>query len=224
MPTLQEYLDLLPAENDDKPNFLAVLTAILQGLVDTNNQILTLYGDKFDLDTAVGQQLDFVGQWVGLPRQLYVPISGVYFSFDTEGVGFDQGVWLGPFDNPSQLVYLDDETYRQMLILQIAANHWDGSLAQAQEILRRLFSPSTGTFIFVQDNFDMTMTVGIGGTIPSELFLQLVVSGYFTLRPAAVGVNYVVTTVDGDSLFGFDNDNDYIRGFDEGAWGEVLSP
>ncbi|MGC7970039.1 DUF2612 domain-containing protein, partial [Salmonella enterica] len=66
----------------------------------------------FDLDQAIGVQLDAVGEWVGISRNITVPLAGVYFSFDIAGLGFDQGVWKGPFDPDTGLTTLDDDTYR----------------------------------------------------------------------------------------------------------------
>lgn len=223
MSDITDYLDLVPSANQSKPKFIAMLTVIAQTFVDNIN-LCNSIPSKYDIDDAVGTQLDVVGQWVGLSRRLNVPISGVYFSFDIDGVGFDEGVWKGPFDPDEGLVSLDDDTYRLMLYIKIAANNWDGSLAQAQEILARIFATSPGTMLFIQDNFDMTMTVGLSGVVPNALFTALLVGGYITLRPAGVLIDeIIVTSVSGDPIFGFDADNSYIAGFDEGAWGTVLS-
>ncbi|MCV5580141.1 DUF2612 domain-containing protein, partial [Escherichia coli] len=54
------------------------------------------------------------------------PISGVYFSWDTDGLGYDQGIWQGPYDPDSGYTTLSDETYRIILKAKIAINNWDG--------------------------------------------------------------------------------------------------
>ncbi|MCV5604282.1 DUF2612 domain-containing protein, partial [Escherichia coli] len=69
----------------------------------------------FDIDSAVGVQLDILGLWIGRSRVVSQPISGVYFSWDTDGLGYDQGVWQGPYDPDSGYMYLSDETYRVIL-------------------------------------------------------------------------------------------------------------
>lgn len=46
---------------------------------------------EFDIDTAAGVQLDVVGEWVGRSRRVATPVTGIYFSWDTERVGWDQG-------------------------------------------------------------------------------------------------------------------------------------
>lgn len=219
MANLSDYTVLVPLQNSDQPNFLAVLAAFIQGFVDDINMLGTMSA-LYDLDSAVGEQLDVVGKWIGLSRNITVPIAGVFFSFDIVNVGFDQGLWIG--QSPSQgFVALDDDTYRQLLRIKIAANNWDGSLAGAQAVLAEVFPPSSGTYFFIQDDFDMSMIVGVAGTPPNLLVQSLIRT--FTLRPAAVNINAVlITSVSGDALFGFDNNNVYIQGFDQGAWGTIL--
>lgn len=216
---IENYLDLITAEHGDKPNFLAAVTAALKGFVDESNMLEGIPG-AYDLDTAVGSQLDVVGQWIGLSRRLNAPITGVYFAFDTLDVGFDQGVWFGPGDPTEGVVLLDDTTYRLMLYAKIAANIWNGQFGSLQEILQDIFVSSPGTLVFVQDNFDMSISIGVAGTVPSVLFISLLSEDYIPFRPAAVLLDGVyATTVDGAPLFGFDVENDYISGFDVGAWG-----
>lgn len=222
MAELSNYINLLPSANDDKPNFLAVLSALLQPFVDEQNVVASLI-EKYDLDTAVGTQLDVVGQWVGFGRSVLSPLAGVYFSLDTEDVGFDQGVWWEP-DNPlTVLVDLDDDTYRLMLRAKIASNYWDGSLQQLQQIFAEFFLVSPGTYVFVIDNFNMTMTVGISGAIPGRIYQLLFLNTHVPFPPAAVLSDVVVTTEYGAPLFGFDVENNYIGGFDSGAWGVAVS-
>lgn len=218
MPTdIDKYLNLLPSANDDKPDFIDTITAVLQPFVDGQNVVESLIA-KYDLDTAEGMQLDVVGQWVGFGRNVLAPLVGVYFAFDEEGVGFDQGVWFTSGDPTEGLVSLDDPTYRIMLKAKISSNYWDGSLAQLQQIFADFFAVSPGTYAFVIDNFDMTMTIGISGVIPGIIFQSLFLRTQIPLPPAAVQSNVLITTEDGAPIFGFDMDNEYIGGFDHGAW------
>jgi len=184
MSELTDYTDLVTSAHNDKPNFLAVLAAVLQPFVDEINTLESI-PEMFDLDVAVGDQLSTVGQWIGLGRSLKVPIGGIYFSFDTAGSGFDQGVWFDPGDPVEGAISLDDDNYRLMLRAKIAANLWDGSLGDANTRLSALF---TGGSVRVIDNFNMTMTVEVTGTAPSVLFSQLVAQGYLQFKPAAVGL------------------------------------
>lgn len=216
MADITDYTGKITAEHADKPKYMAMVAAVAQCFVDARNGVSTM-PSAFDLDDAVGVQLDAVGLWVGVKRNVNTPLTGVYFSFDTVGLGFDQGVWKGPFDPDTGVTSLDDETYRLLIRARIGANHWDGTLAGSKAILAQIFG--SDTHISIQDNQDMSITIGIAGKIPSALFLALLSGGYIPIKPQAVRVNYyLVTSTDGAPLFGFDMSNEYVAGFDAGAW------
>ena len=62
------------------------------------DELLQELRTAFDLDTAIGRQLDAVGVRVGRTRHLHTPLEGVYFSWNTEGVGWNEGIWKGRYD------------------------------------------------------------------------------------------------------------------------------
>ncbi|OWT69202.1 MULTISPECIES: DUF2612 domain-containing protein [unclassified Achromobacter] len=221
MADVDKYLDLITAEHRDKPNFSAMVGAVSQCFVDAQavfGQMVTAY----DLDSAIGKQLDAVGEWVGISRNVQTLLTGVYFSFDIDGLGFDQGVWQGPFDPDSGVTSLDDDTYRLLIRAKIGANHWDGTLEGSAQILNLIFG-GTGTYVFIQDNGDMSIDIGVAGTRPTAIFLALLTGGYIPIKPEGVRVNYyIVPNIDGP-LFGFDVSNEYISGFDTGVWGGLYA-
>lgn len=220
MADLTEYTALITSEHRDKSRFMAVVGALVQPLVDQMNVLQSMPG-KFDLDNAVGVQLDDVGLWVGVSRKIRTPLTGIYFSFDIDGLGFDQGIWKGLFDPDTGLTVLDDDTYRLVIRAKIGANHWDGTLEQSAAILNSIFGADT--HVFIEDHQDMSMTIGIAGKVPSAVFLALLAGGYIPLKPEGVRVAYtVVTSVGGAPLFGFDMDNELVAGFDTGVWGTAL--
>ncbi|WP_431206725.1 DUF2612 domain-containing protein [Burkholderia cepacia] len=216
MADLTEYTALITSEHSDMLRFMATVSALVQPLVDQMN-VLQGMPSRFDLDVAVGDQLDTIGVWVGVSRKIRTPLTGVYFSFDIAGLGFDQGTWKGPFDPDTGLTVLDDDTYRLVIRAKIGANHWDGTLEQSAAILNSIFDADT--HVFIEDHQDMSMTISIAGKVPPATFLALLSGGYIPLKPEGVRVNYtVVTTVDGSPLFGFDMSNQLVAGFDVGAW------
>lgn len=220
MADLTDYTALITSEHRGLPRFAAVLGALVQPIVDQMNVLESMPG-KFDLDNAVGVQLDDVGLWVGVSRKIRTPLSGIYFSFDVAGLGFDQGIWKGPFDPDTGLTVLDDDTYRLVIRAKIGANHWDGTLESSAAILNSIFG--SDTYVFIEDHQDMSMTIAIAGKVPSAVFLALLAGGYIPLKPEGVRVAYtVVTSVDGAPLFGFDMNNDLVAGFDTGVWGTAL--
>ncbi|TXH35314.1 MAG: DUF2612 domain-containing protein [Rhodospirillaceae bacterium] len=223
MADISQYLTLVTSEHSDKPKFMALVEAISQPFVDVQN-LMTSMPAKFDLDDAVGAQLDDVGEWVGIKRQLKTPLTGVFFSFDTEGLGFDQGTWKGPFDPADQLVSLGDEAYRQLIRAKILANQWDGTIPGAYAAYEKLLE-GTGTTILIFDNCDMTMALGLVGRLPDPVTLSLITSGVLPLKPGGVRLEgHFVPSVPDTPFFGFDCQNDTIAGFDTGSWAEDITP
>ncbi|KAB7788053.1 DUF2612 domain-containing protein [Methylorubrum populi] len=105
----------------------------------------------FDLDVAIGVQLDATGAWVGRDRNVRIPIPNAYFSLDIDGLGLDQGVWKEAFSDATAVYRLDDDVYRRLLKTNILAKRWDGTIPGAQAVFDSFFiDPST--HVFVQDN------------------------------------------------------------------------
>jgi hypothetical protein len=254
MAEIEDYVGRLTPYWRGKPKFAAELVALVEPMVDLQ-ALLGELPEDFDLDLAIGVQLDAVGIWVGRSRDIPIPIPNIWFSFDDDKRGFDLGVWKGPYDSDTGIAVLDDETYRTFLRAKIAANNWDGTVEGAASAYSLIFpqpptsqvdlvgtfdegdfvlqgmrddgsyvtltgsAGSFGSLLFITDNGDMTMTVGIAGIIPSLLFLALLEQGFLPLKPEGVRGNYQITSVNSAPLFGFDVQNQYISGFDAGAWG-----
>lgn len=220
---IQPYIDLITSEHRDAPNFIATLSAVLQPFADNIATLRTLY-TKFDIDIAVGAQLDVVGEWVGQSRFLSVPLTGVYFSFDNALVGFDLGTWHGPFDPDNELIALPDEAYRTLLKAKVLNNRWDGTIPQAYEIWDVLFA-GTDFGLLIQDFGNMHMLFAMTGAAPDAVTLALFTGGYLNNRPSGVKVDgYMVPSVPDTPYFGFDVENSSIAGFDTGAWGTLVRP
>jgi hypothetical protein len=223
--TLYDYIALIPAFNANKPRFVNMLAALIQPLIDAQDTMAALTAD-FDLDTAVGVQLDIVGQWLGRTRYLTEPITGVYFALHAAGDtvlrdGFDQGIWLGPYDPTTKIVAMPDDTYRKILKLQAIANHWDGTVPSIQEAFNYVYPG-----VVVQDMGDttgglMVMDVLIPGIEMNSLELAALEQD-FPIKPGGVRINIIQSTVSTTPLFGFNVDGSIIGGFDHGSWGVVI--
>jgi hypothetical protein len=175
----------------------------------------------FDVDLAVGQQLDVIGQWVGVSRNVAVPIVGVYFSWDdTAADGWDFGVWQ-PVPPTTTLNVLPDDVYRTLIYAKIAANQWDGTTEGAYAIWSAVFPQFT---ILIQDLCNMSYNLAIiGGTIDS-LTLALVTGGYIPLKPEGVLIANYFVSVDTNKAFAWDTENQYLAGWDQGSWLRELAP
>ena len=151
MPSLDDYLNLITSEYSDPVNqakFIATVTARVQPYVDMQAQLAEMNA-LFDLDVAVGQQLDTTGQWIGLTRFLSVPLN-IYFSWGVNGLGWNQGIWYSPYGPSSSVVQLDDPHYRILLKARVVANQWDGTIPGAYKAWDTLFAPE-GYQILIQD-------------------------------------------------------------------------
>ncbi len=239
------YTDLITSEYQSAPNFMAAVAASVQPFADL---IATLQGmpAAFDLDEAAGAQLDVVGQWVGRSRELPEPLTGVYFAWGTEGVGWGQGTWKRPFDPDTGLVSLPDDSYRTLLKATIAANQWDGTIPSGYAVWATLFGgggnpildqdgeqilddrgnpvlDEVGAPILLQDNGDMTMIMALIAPDVDAVTLALFSSGYLNLKPAGVHLTNVVPSVPGEPLFGFGVENNSIAGWGQGCWPTTVS-
>lgn len=210
---ITKYLDYITSEYRNQPNFVSVVSAVVQPLAD-ENQVVQEFPLDYDLDVAVGAQLDTVGLWIGQSRYLSEPLTNVYFSFDIAGLGFDQGTWLGPFDPTSGLVALPDDEYRVLLRAKIANNQWDGTVPSAYKFMAPVFPGDT---FFIIDNQDMSMYIGVAGPVPlNAVTFALLTGGYLNIKPAGVRIaGYITSTT---PLFGFDVEDPTIAGFDVGSW------
>ncbi len=221
MAQASDYTSLITSEHAGKPKFAAMVAALsgaFAGLTNLYNSVPA----AFDLDLALGVQLDIIGKWVGLSRNVSTPLTGVYFSFDTAGLGFDQGSWQGPFDPTQGVTTLDDATYRTMLRAKIGANSWDSTLGSFQRIMSGVFA-TYGATCFATDNQDMSMTINIVGPTPPAVVVALLKGGYLSLKPEGVRITgYNVPSVPTAPFFGFDVQNQYVAGFDTGAWATPL--
>jgi hypothetical protein len=219
--TVQEYLDLITSEHKDKPLYTEVLKTLI-GFAPQDQQAQLDLINKFDLDAAVGSQLDTIGLWVGITRAIPgAPIAGVYFSFNIEGLGFNQGVWFGRDSISAGVTTLDDDAYRVLLRNKIAANNCDGTMQSYRALLANVFVGS-GVVSTVVDNYDMSMTVFLTGDAPTALLLQLIVLGYLPLKPSGVHINYVGASAPSTPIFAFDLDTSAFAGFGTGSWATQL--
>lgn len=226
---MSKYTDLITNYHAGKPLFFQHVDLSTRPLTDVSTALSDLI-TAFDIDTAVGVQLNILGEWIRRTRYVSVPISGIYFSLDTDGLGFDQGVWQGPYDPDSGYTALSDETYRVILKAKIAINNWNGQNDTLPPILDTALAGS-GLRMQIVDNQDMTISIWVFPDVDiSQVSLELIAAikqGYLTVKAAGVWggsieIPAVETPSEGNRFFGFDMDNDYIAGFDAGSWEKLL--
>lgn len=216
-----DYPGLVTSQHQ-QPRFTALVAVLTQPLVDAQTLLASLPA-AFDVDTAVGVQLDAVGLWVGITRVLRMPLAGVYFAWGVSGVGWSEGVWKGPYDPESGLTSLPDDVFRRLIKARIAANAWNGSIPGAYDVWESAFA-DTGSIIMIQDNQDMSMVVGIAGMRPDAVTQALLMGNYIPLKPEGVRVSWYAVTQDGGPLMAWGCQADGLDGWGAGSWPTVLRP
>lgn len=154
---MSKYTDLITNYHAGKPKFVAHVDLSTRPLIDVSTATSGLVA-AFDVDTAVGNQLDILGKWIGVDRTVAAPISGVFLEWDKERVGWDQGVWLGPYQSTDELTYLSDDVYRIVLKARIGINNWNGQNGTLPNIPETALA-GTGIKMIILDNQDMTISV-----------------------------------------------------------------
>lgn len=187
MADIQRYLNLVTAAHRDKPRFIAWLTAALTPVDDavicTDSMIAA-----FDLDNAVGIQLDALGEIAGRSRALA----------------------FQPTDAETSPI-LNDDMYRLIIRAKIAQNQWDGTMPSIYELWANLFAEVT---LMLLDNQDMSMNALIIG-LSTQLEKDLVTNGYIIPKPQGVGVNYSYPET---TVFAYGMENGVFKGYEDGYW------
>jgi len=219
--TVESYLNLITSEHRQKPKFTSMVASGCGAAIHIQTVMASMI-PLFDVDTAAGDQLDIIGQWVGISRDIPIPIPGsdVYFSWDsTAEKGWDLGVWQDE-NQPTEVTSLPDDVYRTFVKAKIAANRWDGSLQNMYAVWDSVFTDIT---IFVQDNQDMSYNIGFMGRPVDSLTLALIVQGYLPLKPEGIRVNIIYSPVDDNKLFAWDIETDVLAGWDDGSWAREIA-
>jgi len=215
--TLQNYLSLITSQYQNNPKYIAWVQTLLQPFADMQDVIdsITYY---YDLNTAIGNQLDVIGQWVGISRNLQEPLVGVYCTADVAGLGADTSIVYNPnTDSLDGLVKLSDSLYLLLLKAKIAFNNWNGTIPEAITAMNAIVGQFGYSFEII-DNQNETMSAGlIGGTgVPPVFLQQMLKNGLFNFRPAGVQLHYFWQSTSAPILAA-DVNNSYFAGADVGA-------
>ena len=189
--TTEKYLSRIASQHIDKPKFSAFVDLYASACVDIQSVLFSLI-TEFDLDFAIGKQLDTVGEWIGQSRAVPIIVDQIYFTWDLSvQKGWDNGIWRGIGDPDNEQVILDDDTYRRLLKSKVLSNIWKGDMAAIYDIFDAFVIPTIP--ILVLDNQDMSMTVQVASGSMAELDLKMITSNLIMVKPAGVRINYDIT-------------------------------
>jgi len=212
--TLSYYLSLVTSEYANQPNFMATLTDLITPFVNTIALAEGMY-QYFNINTAVGDQLTKLGEWLNIPRSVEQPVPNVYFSLDSTTLGLDQGSMFGPGDSLFGLVALPDNIYSQILQAFIAIWNTNPTKANYYAALSPLFAPAQ---LVIQGDNANNLFYGLTSQPNNAVIAYLFTQGYFGVAPA--GVNAYGFNISGTTtpvpFFGLDLENSVISGLDVG--------
>ena len=215
MPT-NDYTDLIAGYHVGKARYTSWVFTLTEPLRIARERLAAMRED-FDVDTAIGAQLDAVGVRVGVSRNLPMTLTDVYFALDdVDGIGLDLGVWKGVYDPVDGTTTLGDETYRAVIKAKIAQNHWDGTRGSLPdflgEVLGQFGQPAKVLDLEDLDTMHVVLHLTKDTTPPIvwELFSRRIID------VTAAGVS--VDLVDNNPWFGFDYETASVKGLDESDW------
>lgn len=203
---IQEYLEVarsrVTEQFKDKDIFDRYLQLLLGGKIELQEVFRQLMQER-SIDTAVGAQLDIVGDIVGQPRELIDTALLTYFAYlgypDAQSFGdlvnsSIGGPYRGVNDPLAGNTLLTDEQYRLFIKAKIIKNNTNATPNQILEFINFVFGSDSNQLI---EEGDAAYTLLIGKELSNfETVLLTYVSyssGYpsrFVPKPIGVRVNY----------------------------------
>jgi len=183
---INTYLNLIPTNNFRKPKYMGFVDAVLTHMISLGCTSESIK-NAFDVKNAAGDQLDIIGELVGVKRVLSVVPS----------VGSSE---------------LDDDEYRLAISLKVAKNEWDGTNEGMVKAYKEVLGDQYN--ISVVDNQDMSISVNFGSDL-SMRSAEILANNHLLLIPAGVrcriviysddvpSVDYIATEVCGIDIYAY---------------------
>lgn len=216
MALVDESTNLLIKQYWEKPKAKAEIE-LQASTWDKTRAFLASLDAAFDLDSAVGAQLDVLGRIVGISRSVPNVIPKIYFGFSinptSEGFSskFDSMRVGAPFFSKFSTGFTDlqlgDSDYRFFIRVKAALNRAAGYVSSdiyisIQDVVISAFEGRA----YVVDNLDMTLTLYVSPVVSLDR-LRLIQS--LNLLPKPQGVRYkVIIQAEPGMTFGFSNNPD----------------
>lgn len=225
---LEYYANLLIIQYRNKPKARQQIKDIVSVLFPVNeatgNLLILDVRDCYNLDTAIGVQLDIVGKYAGIDR--------FYSGQALDGISAFALVGYNQTPTPSQLGFatystnpttqhtlsykdllslnnqLDDDDYRVLIKLKIVQNNINNSRKQIDDDLFKFF----GNSIYASSRGNMKMTYFIPSTLTA--LIKVAIQKGVLPRPLGVRLDYLIPVR--KNYFGFATYNGYpsnITGF-----------
>lgn len=188
---MTDYSQLITSEYKNSPNFLQTVQLTANGIGDITAAIQSL-PSLFDLDNAIGSQLDVDGQWIGFARNIGGVVLVQFFGFADDATALTFGELGSPAvggrfyelgEDSSTTATLADPEYRLLLRAKILQNDWDGSVVEFEAAVAdviamptKVIDPGTGVVLIMPSQ------------AVDPVLSQLLTT--YDLLPRAAGVRY----------------------------------
>lgn len=164
MALYEGYLDLITSEHRIRPKYIAMVKKLLES-TDSIMELPLILPSYFDIDSAVGKQLDILGEQLGKSRVM-------------------------PFNSiTGNSSILTDDLYRILLKATIAKFNWQGGIEDLYKYWGQLLP---GIKISIRDNQDMTIDITLVG-VKNEQLKEMILLGYIIPKPQGVRLNMQVS-------------------------------
>lgn len=194
------YAGLLILQYANRPNAIATIKA--QALSSIASQIIQQVTDAYDLDTAIGPQLETLGDYRGAKRTLVgLDLSKQYFAMppysDPAPASYKGFAVYGQVpswffevyqDNEHATFVLNDNDLRSFIKYLAKLQSLNLELEGIDDFLFEFF----GTYVTLADNGDMTITYTHDSADPNDLFA---IVSFVGALPHPAGVAVIVLTV-----------------------------
>lgn len=185
----QYYTDLLIMQYKDKPKAIATIGTTIEAVL--MDQLPLTLQDAFDIETAVGAQLDILGKYIGVNRRI--------LTF-------------------TQLIDLGDDDYRTLLKIKRALNSLGSSLYDIQTFVHDLLSGILLVFdhadmtmsFFVNSNYmslNLAQAIVRQGLLPKPMGVSY--SSILYLPNLTDLFGFRTYTFEPDNIVGFNTYEDY---------------
>lgn len=202
---------------DDKPVLRAILTGIGRELDDLDTAIFNVNRSRY-LDTAIGAQLDGIGEIVGQNREAKDAFALQFFGFfgQPNVTGFEVARFRDADEIALATYYLSDPEYRLALEQKIFKNISGCTAEETIESLQYIFGTR---FVFLNEHGNANISVSIGKVLsPNEILLANALD--MVIRAGGVNLKYK----------GYFNYNHYLgflgqvnaKGFEVGTFTDIF--
>lgn len=160
---ITDYTGLITSQHRHKENFIAMIEAVSQPMIDCFNFLNSL-NSKFDIDSAGDPYLEVLARWTGTPLIIQGVTQLEYFGF----IDQENSLTFGETDNPDVGGYFREsgqsgtvgliptgDFLRRLIKAKILKNKSTGNINETKEILGFVLNHNQFKVI---DNNDMTVT------------------------------------------------------------------